>query len=236
MAANVEILHPRLPALDGYIDTVADGRLYGWAWDRERPGDRLEVQVKRGDAVLVKGPADRPRSDLAASGIGDGGHAFELALPDGTDINSISVVVVSPTTGDVSALRLRQVPQLDDVPEELQRVTATVHSLSVVQKQTAGAILEALKEIRDSRRGPGAAQLAALEEAVAQIAAGQQSLQKRFETVEVFLLRFDTLLRQFDEKVSAGAPDSSGDTMVLRRVAAGLGAVTVAAIAAVFVF
>ncbi len=236
MAANVEILHPRVPALDGYIDAIADGRVYGWAWDRERPGDRLEVQVKLGDAVLVNGAADRPRSDLAASGIGDGAHAFELSLPDGTDMDSIGIVVVSPTTGDSTTLHVRHVPQLDDVPEELQRVTATVHSLSVVQKQTATAILDVLKEMRDTRRGPGASQLAALEEAVAQIAAGQQALQKRFETVEVFLLRFDTLLRQFDEKISVGAQDGSNDSTALRRIVVGLGVVTLAAIAAVFVF
>lgn len=231
MAANVEKLHPHAPALDGCVDAVADGRLYGWAWDRERPDDRLAVEVRKGEAVLAVGIADRPRPDLAASGIGDGAHAFELDLPTEAG-EEVTVTVCSSTTGESLQLVMRQAPQLDDVPEELQRVTATVHNLSLVQKETATAVLGVLKEMRDKR---GSAQITQLEETVAEIAAGQQALQKRFETVEVFLLRFDTLLRQFDERLNA-VPKSAPAEANLRRAVVALSVVAATALVAAFIF
>lgn len=201
MAANVEKLHLRAP-LDGNVDAVTDGKVFGWAWDRDRPGDRLEVSVSHGGALMVKGLADQPRADLAGSGIGDGAHAFALDLPEGTPETGLSVMVRSPATGAETSLPWRPAPQT--VPEELQRVTASVHSLQQVQKQTASAVLGVLREIRQNRPGDG------LEPMIAEITAGQQALMKRFESIEVFLLRFDTLLRQFDEKLSAAPPPDRG--------------------------
>lgn len=201
MAANVEKLHPRAP-LDGNVDAVSDGKVFGWAWDRERPEDRLQVSVGCGGAVVASGLADQPRADLAGSGIGDGAHAFALDLPEGTPETGLTVTVRSPATGAETILPCRPAPQT--VPEELQRVTASVHSLQQVQKQTASAVLGVLREIRQNRPGDG------LENAIAEIAAGQQALMKRFESIEVFLLRFDTLLRQFDEKLNAVPPPDKG--------------------------
>lgn len=200
MAANVEKLHPQA-SLDGYVDAVTDGKVFGWAWDRERPTDRLEVTLTADGATVAVGLADQLRTDLAGSGIGDGAHAFALDLPEGTEAEAVTVNVRSATTGAVRTLPTRPAPQLETMPEELQRVTASVHSLQQVQKQTATAVLGVLREIRQNRPGD-ALQIGQLEEAVADIASGQQALMKRFESIEVFLLRFDTLLRQFDEKLN----------------------------------
>lgn len=224
MTANVERLRPQVPALDGCVDAVAGGRVHGWAWDRERPGDRLEVSVSRDGCVIAAGLADQPRPDLAGSGIGDGAHAFALDLPDGTPAEGLTVTVRSPVSGTAQVLAVRPPPQLETMPEELQRVTATVHSLQQVQKQTASAMLGVLREIRQNRPAD------TLEQAVADIAAGQQALMKRFESVEVFLLRFDTLLRQFDEKLNA--PPPADRTAEMKRLMIGGGVVAAAAVLA----
>lgn len=67
-----------LPA--GFVEVVAADRVLGWAWDPARPETRLRVELRLGTTVLAEAVADRPRDDLAASGIGDGRHAFALPV------------------------------------------------------------------------------------------------------------------------------------------------------------
>jgi len=208
VSAQVEKLHP--PAsLAGHVDAIADGKVHGWAWDREHPADRLEVTVSVGDTVVASGLADQTRSDLVASGIGDGAHAFALALPAGVDGDQVKVTIRCPASGESRELT-RRPPPPESMPEELQRVSASVHSLQQVQKQTTSAVLGVLREIR--QKGD-MQQFGHLEQAVADIQSGQQALMKRFESIEVFLLRFDTLMRQFDEKLNALPSTDSGPLM-----------------------
>jgi len=68
--------------VSGHVDGIADGCVCGWAWDALAPDTRLTVAVRVGDAVVARGCADLPRADLAAAGVGDGRHAFQLPLPD----------------------------------------------------------------------------------------------------------------------------------------------------------
>ena len=64
---------------DGYIDEIQETTLIGWAWQREMPLP-LMVTVFRDENAVTVGLADRYRSDLAASGIGDGRHGFAIDL------------------------------------------------------------------------------------------------------------------------------------------------------------
>lgn len=225
MSAQVEKLHPE-PALAGHIDAVADGKVYGWAWDRQHPTDRLSITVHIGTAVVASGLADQARPDLAASGIGDGAHAFAFDLPEGATAEQLHVTAHAPGSGATHTLNPRPAP-LGAVPQELQQVRASVHSLQQVQKQTAHAVMGVLKEMRQKGE---AQQLGQLEQAVAEIQAGQQALMKRFETIEVFLLRFDTLMRQFDDKLN-GAPRQDQGPALTRLMVAG-GILTALAVAA----
>ena len=58
----------------GRIDAISGGRLYGWAWDRVRPSDHLEVEIRVGDKLVATAFANQPRDDLKANGVGDGCH------------------------------------------------------------------------------------------------------------------------------------------------------------------
>jgi hypothetical protein len=200
MPANVEQLPPPVQSLDGCLDAVADGKLFGWAWDRERPTDKLVVELRRDDTVLVSEVADRRRADLAGSGIGDGAYAFELEMPAGVDPDSLTVQARSPSGDRTVVLSLRSSPQLDDMPEELQRLNTAIHGLALVQKQTANALLGVLREFRDES---GNSRVAAIDGKLTELAAEQNVVRKQVETVEVFLTRFDTLLRQLDQKIES---------------------------------
>ena len=55
--------------------------VYGWAWDGKDPGKRLIVEVTDGDIPLGTSPADGPRPDLVAAGMGDGRYGFRYVFP-----------------------------------------------------------------------------------------------------------------------------------------------------------
>ena len=67
--------------MDGFIDAVEGGRIYGWAYDQERPDEIATVSIFRGEKKLGTAQADRYREDLANRGAGDGRHAFVFDLP-----------------------------------------------------------------------------------------------------------------------------------------------------------
>src|SRR5687768_4835759 len=80
MSAALQTLAPQPADIDGRIDAISGGRLYGWAWDRVRPSDHLEVEIRVGDKLVATAFANQPRDDLKANGVGDGCHAFEIAI------------------------------------------------------------------------------------------------------------------------------------------------------------
>jgi alginate O-acetyltransferase complex protein AlgJ len=67
--------------LDGRVEGVIDGVVVGWAWDPGQPAARLRVRVLVDRQPVVEGFAGLERPDLKAAGIGDGAHAFHVALP-----------------------------------------------------------------------------------------------------------------------------------------------------------
>lgn len=83
MSRTEAALRPPGAALRGLVDNFAEGRLYGWAWNPTRPGERLRIVLRRGRDTVAETLADGDRPDLASGGIGDGRHAFTLALPPG---------------------------------------------------------------------------------------------------------------------------------------------------------
>jgi hypothetical protein len=94
----------KAPSLVGYLDASSGTRLFGWAWDPERPAARIAIRlIAKGDTVLAL-IADRPRADLKANGIGDGAHAFEVELPSGFARADIEIRAVCAETGETIAL------------------------------------------------------------------------------------------------------------------------------------
>jgi len=69
-------------AVHGHVDGVCRGLVTGWCWDPAQPSRRLRVQVQVDGVPVVEAPAQLARPDLRAAGIGDGGYAFRIMLPD----------------------------------------------------------------------------------------------------------------------------------------------------------
>ncbi|MDJ1159982.1 hypothetical protein QNA08_17350 [Chelatococcus sp. SYSU_G07232] len=227
-------IHGRMDAIDG-------ARLFGWVWDRAHPDERLQVRVLLGGRMVASGVADRPRIDLRRNGIGDGAHAFEVQLPDFAmqQTEQLSVVAVSPSTGQEVMLR---VPSQDEraaeaavsaplarVLDQLDVLIAAQRRSQIIQREAAEilrATAEEVEKLSSTEDGIGAA--------LEVVRANQDELSRRVSDVEVFLMRFDRTLADFDERIRDLA--AAADRPMRRAVTllAALGAISaVAAIAAV---
>lgn len=88
----------RAPEYNGYQDITNCQRVAGWAWDKSRPDDTLNVAVYDGNTLLAVIPAYQFRDDLIQAGIGDGRHGFSYEFPRGfrdVGLHSISVKVAN---------------------------------------------------------------------------------------------------------------------------------------------
>ena len=64
----------------GAIDAFDDYLISGWVWDPEHPDSSILVEILDGDVQLAMVRADLPRPDLAALGMGNGRHGFNLSF------------------------------------------------------------------------------------------------------------------------------------------------------------
>jgi autotransporter passenger strand-loop-strand repeat protein len=71
------------PVLQGNLERVTRHLIEGWAFEPDDPDARPRLMILANDAVIGEVVADRHRPDLAAAGVGDGGHAFAFHLPRG---------------------------------------------------------------------------------------------------------------------------------------------------------
>ena len=71
------------PVYNGFQDVTKCDLLAGWAWDKSRPDEVLDVAVYDGDNLLAVIPAYQFRQDLLQAGIGGGDHGFIYSFPRG---------------------------------------------------------------------------------------------------------------------------------------------------------
>ncbi len=67
---------------EGYHDGAKCNAVRGWAWDRNNPNERLDVDIYDGSILVGRVRADQFRGDLLAIGAGDGFHSFSWPVPD----------------------------------------------------------------------------------------------------------------------------------------------------------
>lgn len=67
-------------SLEGYQDVTNGVSISGWAWDRDRPHARLDVEIYDDGVLVTTVAADTFRTDLREAGIGDGRHGFTYIL------------------------------------------------------------------------------------------------------------------------------------------------------------
>ena len=81
--------------VNGRVDAIDQGRVFGWAFDPAEPQRRVAIRVILDGKTIAEAAADRDRPDLRRNGIGDGKHAFEIALPEPAASRASDLVVVA---------------------------------------------------------------------------------------------------------------------------------------------
>lgn len=183
---------PSTAALVGYVEAVTNKDVLGWVWC---PGkdDRLTVELRLDGQVVGTAVADQSREDLARSGIGDGRHAFSLAVPAeaGGRLADLRVFAV-PVEGAPVALEPPPAPSAaSDTLTPLQRgIDTLISSQRLLHRNLQAALLQ---------QGPSAAAT------LAEIAAVQTKLSDAISTVELFVVRLETAF-QTREHAAPPAP------------------------------
>ena len=193
--------------LRGHLDALNNGRVFGWVWCPSRPQHRLEVSIFIGDTPIAKLVADKPRIDLRRNGIGDGAHAFDVELPESATEpgNDLRVVAIHPEGGPDLVLRIR--PDAERAMEvtfaaafgtALDRLETAIVAQRRVQNEHTGA----LRELTGAE-GVLQADVRALHD-------GQETIAARLGELEVFLIRFDTAMSLFQDRLDTFAKLKSG--------------------------
>ncbi len=94
---------------EGLIEATDCNAIAGWAWDRSRPNQPINVDVYDDDVLLGRVSADQFRQDLADAGKGDGAHAFVYTPPTGVKDGRPHSISVKISEGD---MRLSDTPKL----------------------------------------------------------------------------------------------------------------------------
>lgn len=144
-------------SLQGFIDAIERGVVYGWAWNPQRPEERTQVDILHGDKHLATVTAEQFRSDLVDLEIGDGNHAFEFGLPDSLhgDVHS-SEIEVRFAGSAVPLPRMRVRPEPRSRRDGLQRpeaeVIATLQDRIAMQEQIIADMSNLLKGLVERLR------------------------------------------------------------------------------------
>jgi hypothetical protein len=188
-AAPPPALPPALPEVAGFVEVAASDRLLGWAWSPRDPALRVAVELRLGGEVVASAVADRLREDLASNGIGDGRHAFELAVPESCRPRAAELRLFA-RAGEGEAVALSAPPAADGLAEQMGRVLRGLELLTGSQRLLHRNLQAALTSRQpDGETAPALARLAeALAAATDQIAA-----------VERFVVRLDERLAELGQ-------------------------------------
>ncbi|QRY65505.1 hypothetical protein JVX98_07765 (plasmid) [Ensifer sp. PDNC004] len=198
--------------LKGRVDAIDQGRVFGWAFDPETPEKRLAIRVLLDGKVIAEALADRNRPDLKRNGIGDGNHAFEIALPEMASARSGELVVLA-ATGKGGELPLR-VPKPDEQAAEaliaapLAKVLDKLDVLMAAQRQLQVSQRSALRskvDDGDEAESPG---LAAISDDVANL---RGEITQRLTDLDVHLMRLDGVIASMEKSLNALKQRSNGD-------------------------
>jgi hypothetical protein len=172
----------------GFVEARTADRILGWAWDAAEPEARVTVALMDGETVLAEVRADRPRDDLARSGVGDGAHAFDLVVPEAVRRRASALSVVA-RGGDGRAIPLGAPAPANDAGP-LAQMQRTLEQVMAGQRAL-------MRAFRTSPSGSTS------EDVLAGIAAAQQRLEAQLETLEVFVTRLDERLAALANREAA---------------------------------
>lgn len=198
--------------LKGRVDAIDQGRVFGWAFDPETPEKRLAIRVLLDGKVIAEALADRNRPDLKRNGIGDGNHAFEIALPDTASARAAELVVMASTEKG-GELPLR-VPKPDEQAAEaliaapLAKVLDKLDVLMAAQRQLQVSQRSAIRQKLDDGEESETAGLAAVSDDVASL---RTEITQRLTDLDVHLMRLDGVIAGMERSLTALKQRSNGD-------------------------
>lgn len=205
---------PRPSEIQGVVDNIAAGRVFGWAWNPSEPAERVTIELRLGQQIVAQTLAAHERADLKGAGIGDGCHAFELRLtPELIERRAEIFIVARAADGlevPLPILGARRpvavVPGAPGAPPA-QALARSVQSIAGAQR--------ALSE-----------RLAALAGRVPEATAATADLAARIATLEIWCLRIDERLAAQSEPGLPAIPGRRLDAWQIVLVGLAVAAVT----------
>jgi len=197
--------------MNGRVDAIDMGRIFGWAFDPVTPDQRLTIRVLLDGKVIAETVADRNRPDLRRNGIGDGNHAFEVALPDPVQSRANDLVVVARNaSGSEQPLR---VPQPDEQAAEaliaapLAKVLDKLDVLMASQRQlqVSQRSLQRPTDIDADKAGTG---LTDVRNAVESL---WVDIGQRLNDLDVHLMRLDGVVAGMEKNLSVLQKRKNGE-------------------------
>jgi hypothetical protein len=187
------------PNLQGYIDAIEPDRVYGWAWNSGDPSERLAVEVRQGTQLIMRLEASQLRPDLVANGVGDGRYAFTANVPAIAEINRASPITVLAISADgASTIELKQ----QNGPSPAVNANSAVIGEIRARDQRLQGQLRQLVSVAKEREGLGQELNERLGESLGKLDRTLPELERRMGALEVFELRFDTLLQKVDKRLA----------------------------------
>ncbi|WP_457093889.1 hypothetical protein [Microvirga sp. P5_D2] len=196
------------PRIQGRLDAIEGRRLYGWVWDPALPTERLLIRILLEGRMVASATADLPRVDLRRNGIGDGGYAFEVELAESLANVSDSLTVVavssstgeeiilqSPTQGERAAEAAISVP-LNRVLDRMDLLIEAQRRSQLMQREASEALRSTAKQVEEIT-----SQESGINAALDTVTTTQAELSRRVSDIEVFHLRFDQVLADFDKRI-----------------------------------
>jgi hypothetical protein len=198
--------------MSGRVDAIDSGRIFGWAFDPMAPDQRLTIRILLDGKVIAEAVADRNRPDLRRNGIGDGKHAFEIALPDPVRSRASDIVVVARNgNGSEQALR---VPQPDEQAAEAliaAPLTKVLDKLDVLmasqrQLQVSQRSLQRTSEIDADK--PESTGLTDVNNAVESL---RVDIGQRLNDLDVHLMRMDGVVAGMEKNLNMLRKRANGE-------------------------
>jgi hypothetical protein len=180
--------------LTGRVDEMKNGKIFGWAFNAEQPGEHLLIRVMRGAQVVAGGVANITRRDLPEAGVGDGDHAFAIEVPPNiTSFQGLMIVAQSQKAGEIPLpIATNDERRFDDMfsvfADRYEDALVAFKEEIVTLRQRC----EALETAQQSKPGHPV-------ELPGDLSQRLSGLEARLEAAEVFFVRIDEAVRKLME-------------------------------------
>jgi hypothetical protein len=197
---NIRTMAPALPEIVGYVEAATADRLLGWAWAPASPELRVAIELRLGDEVVARTVADLPRTDLASNGIGDGRHAYDIAIPPEVRSRAAELHVFARVE-DGEAFPIGATPAADGLSHQVTKLLRGVDMLVNSHRVMHRNLQTALTGNQATDDEPVSATLSRLEEL-------QAGTEAQLAAVEKFVVRLDEQLSRL-APADLKSPDKS---------------------------